>query len=685
MKACRMVNPGRGKDFLVYRFAGVLTALLLLVLSVQEITAAEAPTPEDLFPLTIEELMNVSITSVAKRPQRMSDAAAAIFVITQEDIRRSGATSIPEVLRMAPGLEVSRIDASKWAISSRGFSTRFANKLLVLFDGRTVYNPLFSGVFWEHQNYILEDIERIEVIRGPGASLWGANAVNGVINIISKKAKDTQGGLVSAAGGTHEAFGGVRYGGRIDNSTYFRIYNKYYDHRGFPGVRGVARSDAWNYNTSGFRVDSGLTPADSLTVQGDFQLKSSDETYFLPSVLPPFTTRLDSGTDFTGGNLLARWNRIISDTSNFQMQAYYDRGELSDRLFGEKRNTFDIEAQHQFKAGGKQTIVWGLGYRFEQDHVRDSFLIDTAPTHTNNLFSAFVQDEISLDDKVTLTLGSRFEHNTHTGFEIQPNVRLAWTPDKKHVLWTAISRAVRTPSWAEEDLSLDVAAIPPSIVNPLPTLVVIDGNPDLKSEELYAFEFGHRFMPFEGLSIDMAGFYNLYKHLGSNEVGEPFFDPFPVPHIVLPLKAGAGLHGDTYGFELAADYQVQKWWRVQAAYTFMQMDLETNDDGTDRTSPEFISGSNPHHQFSIRSAFDLPHKTEFDLWLRYVDSLPALNLGSYTSLNARLAWRPTRNLELSIVGQNLLDIKHVEMSPDFLGTVEAQIERSVYGKVVWRF
>ncbi|MHC1726000.1 MAG: TonB-dependent receptor plug domain-containing protein [Syntrophobacteraceae bacterium] len=685
MKACRTFNPYGAKSFLVSWFIGMLTGSVLLALTAVEVIAETGPAPADLTALTIEELMNVSITSVSKRPMRMSDAAAAVFVITQDDIRRSGATSVPELLRMVPGLEVSRIDASKWAISSRGFSSRFANKLLVLFDGRTVYNPLFSGVFWEHQNYILEDIERIEVIRGPGASLWGANAVNGVINIITKKAKDTQGGLVSAAGGSHEAFGGIRYGGKIDDSTYYRAYSKYYDHRGFPGARGVVRSDAWNYNTSGFRLDRDISPDDSVTVQGDFQQKSSDETYFLPSVFPPFSDRFDSFTDFTGGNLLARWNRTLSATSNFQVQAYYDRGELSDRLFGEKRNTFDIETQHQFKPSGKQTVIWGLGYRFEQDHVRDSFLIHTVPDHTNNLFSAFVQDEISLDDKVTLTLGSRFEHNTHTGFEIQPNVRLAWTPDKRRVFWTAISRAVRTPSWAEEDLSLDVAAIPPSIFNPLPTLVVINGNPDLKSEELYAFEFGHRFMPFEGLSIDITGFYNIYSDLGSNEVGEPFVDPFPIPHIVLPLTAGSGLHGDTYGFELAADYQVRKWWRLQAAYTFLQMDLEPNSNSTDTTSPEFISGSNPHHQFSIRSAFDLPHKTEFDLWLRFVDALPALNVGSYTTLNARLAWRPVRNLELSIVGQNLLDKKHVEMSPDFLGTIEAQIERSVYGKVVWRF
>ncbi|MHC1726127.1 MAG: TonB-dependent receptor plug domain-containing protein [Syntrophobacteraceae bacterium] len=651
-----------------------ISLFLFLVLEGGTATAA-GPPEEDLTALSIEDLMGISITSAAKRPQRLSEAAAAVFVIHREDIRRSGATSIPELLRMVPGIEVARIDANKWAVSSRGFNGRFANKLLVLFDGRTVYSPLFSGVFWDQQNYMMEDIERIEVIRGPGASLWGANAVNGVINIITKKAKDTQGGLASGAGGSRESFGGVRYGGKYDDSTYYRAYSKYYNHAGFSAARGLRRDDSWNYSISGFRIDRELSSRDSLTVQGDFQNNSINETYLVPTFAGLFP--VDTVTAARAGNFITRWNRTLSPTSNIQVQAYYDGIDFSDVAFGEKRHTVDFELQHQFSAGSRHSVVWGLGFRSNQDTTEGSPGFSLAQEHHHSLFSAFLQDEIKLiEDRLTLVLGSRLEHHDSVGFEVQPNVRLLWTPHKKHTFWAAVSRAVRTPSWAEEDLQLDFQFQPPN------TIFRLVGNPDYESEELKALELGYRFVPSEGLSFDITGFYNIYNNLRSLETGNPIISP---PVVIIPLISDNKLDGDAYGFELSADYQVRKWWRLQAAYSFLQMDLSPQRDSTDLITGSTVMGSNPHNQFSLRSWIDLPYKMEFDLWLKYVGDLPSINVESYTILDARLAWRPRKNLEISIVGQNLLDRRHVEAISDFVPTIESQIERSVYGKIVWRF
>ncbi len=666
--------------------------LLIPFLPTVESRAEDNHVPEDLTSLSLEDLMDLSITSVSKRPQKMSDAAAAVFVITQEDIRRSGATSIPELLRMVPGVEVARIDASKWAITARGFNGRFANKLLVLFDGRTVYSPLYSGVFWDLQNYVLEDLDRIEVIRGPGASLWGANAVNGVINIMTKKSRDTQGGLLIGAYGDHEGFGAGRYGGKVGEGGYYRIYSKYYEHSGFPAVRNIDREDDWDYFISGFRFDSDLSSQDTFTFQGDFINRNANETYFAPSAVPPaFSERLDSSCNAIGGNALARWTHIVSESSSFQVQTYYDRVNLGDQLLSNKRDTFDLDFQHQFKLENKQSIIWGLGYRLDDDrnHTGTPYLW-LKSEHENNLFSAFLQNEIQIiENRLLLTLGSRFEHNDRTGFEIQPNARLLWTPSKHHSVWTAVSRAVRTPSWAEEDVQIDREIIPPNPLSPLPTLVTFTGQDDFDSEELYAFEAGYRFMPFEHLSFDIAAFYNSYDDLRSVGFGSAFLEGTQNPHIVLPLNAENKLEAETWGVEVAADWQALKWLRLQAAYTFLEMSLSKDEGSTDPYNATVIEGSNPHHQFSLRSWVDLPFNTQFDMWLRYVDALPAVDIGcnvdNFITLDVRFAWKPFNNLELSIVGQNLLDRRHVEFKPDFLWSVESEIERSIYGKVVWRF
>jgi iron complex outermembrane receptor protein len=647
--------------------------------------------PSDLTELPLEDLMNIEITSVSKKQQKLSDAAAAIFVITQEDIRRSGATSIPEALRMAPGVEVAHIDANKWAITVRGFNSRFANKLLILIDGRTVYSPLFSGVFWDVQDTLLEDIDRIEVIRGPGATLWGANAVNGVINIITKHAKDTQGGLVSAGTGAEEkGFGEIRYGGKFGNDTQYRFFGKYFNRDSAADTSEHKANDGWDMLRGGFRLDSKLSALDSITLQGDIYRGQSGETLAVASVRAPFIQTFDDDIHTQGGNILGRWIHTFSKSSEMVFQMYYDRTERQESINGEKRNTLDIDLQHRFALGERQEVVWGLGYRFTRDNIKNSFPVSFNPDQrTNHLFSGFVQDDIVLfKDRLRLTLGSKFEDNDFTGFEIQPNVRMLWTPGSRHSLWGAVSRAVHTPARADVDLRVNASVIPPLVPpnpGPLPAYVTLFGNPDLKSEELVAYELGYRFQATSRLSFDIASFYNVYDHLRSAEPGTPSVEASPPPpHLLFPLMVSNQVKGKTYGVEVAADWRLLEWWRIQASYSYLQIRLN----GSESLDPtaKVDQGRSPHHQFHLRSSMDLRRDLECNLNFRFVDKLPDFNVKSYASLDARLAWRPHPNLELAIVGQNLLSNHHAEFKGEaIISSLPTEVERSVYGKITWRF
>ncbi len=650
------------------------------------------PIPEDLTTLTLEDLLGIEVTSASKKLQRVSDAPAAIFVITQDDIRTSGATSIPELLRMVPGIQVARLDSNKWAVTSRGFEGRFANKLLVLFDGRTVYTPLFSGVFWEDQDYLLEDIDRIEVIRGPGASLWGANAVNGVINIITKHSKDTQGALISSGAGTYEqGFVGVRYGGRLSPNLTYRLYGKYFNRGTFDDEWGMQGADDWWAYRSGFRLDYDKPGKDALTLQGDLYHLDSGSRYLVPAFTAPYADLFDHTSNHPGGNVLFRWSHTFSPSSQVSLITYYDRAQVKDVILSNVTDTFDIDFQHTLKLAPWNELIWGLGYRYYRDNIDNSEVVTFDPSHTRNqLLSAFIQDEFKfLDDHLRLTLGSRFEHNDYTGFEAQPTARLLWAPNPDHSVWTAFSRAVRTPSQVEWDAdSIAISVIPPfTPVNPSPFPVVAEivGSHDYGSEELKAFELGYRFQANKSLAVDISGFYNLYDDLRTTERGRRRFELFPAPHFVIPLKAANRMDGETYGVEVAADWHPLKWWRLNAAYTFLYMDLETDRDSTDLYTAKSTEGVSPRHQFSFRSRTELPKNLELDLWLRYVDSLSGIDVPGYVTMDARLAWRPQKGLELAVVGQNLLDAGHLEFRPDFLNSLPTEIQRGVYGKITWSF
>ena len=458
--------------------------------------SSQSPKP-DLTETSLEALLNMEVTSASRKQQKIFTTASAIFVIRPEDIRRSGATNIPDLLRMVPGLEVAHIDANKWAISARGFNGRFANKLLVLIDGRTIYSQLFSGVYWDVQDVMLEDIERIEVIRGPGGTVWGANAVNGVINILTRAAKETQGGLLSVGGGNHErGFANVRYGARAGSKGHYRVFAKYFNRGPFELPSGQDANDQWQLGRVGFRGDWQLTPQDSLTLDASFYGgRAGFAARLAVSFSPPFEEDHAGRTKLSGGYLLARWKRMVSKQSNLALQIYYDRADRHDFPLGEVRQTADFDFTHQAAWGQRHDLVWGLGYRLTTDRTHQhAFTAFLPASHKLSIWSGFVQDEIALFSKrLRLTLGSKFEHNGFTGFEVQPSLRALWSFNPHHAVWGAVSRAVRTPSRVDRDLRF-ILNIFPSPVGP-PTVITIFGDPVFRSEHLLAYELGYRLQP----------------------------------------------------------------------------------------------------------------------------------------------------------------------------------------------
>ncbi|MBI2949115.1 MAG: TonB-dependent receptor [Verrucomicrobia bacterium] len=637
--------------------------------------------------VSIEDLGTIKITTVSRKSERLSSAAAAIHVITQEEVRRFGVNSLPEALRLTPGLEVARANSRQWAISSRGFNGTFANKLLVLMDGRTVYTPLFSGVFWEETDAVLEDLDRIEVIRGPGATQWGANAVNGVINFMTKSAKDTQGLLISGGGGIEEhAFGTVRYGGKLATNVFYRVYGKYSNHDAFTLTTGEDAADSWWMAQEGFRLDWDSSPRNRLTLQGDYHSGDAGGKVRKVSFSPPRLVGEEFRDKMEGGNILGRWTHDFTVDSELTLQTYYDRADRAVGLAREIRDTLDVDLQHRFQLGERNEIIWGAGYRFSVDDIRGSpDLMMSDPSAGLDYFSAFVQDEITLaPDRLRLTLGTKLERNDFTGFEVQPSARIAWTPVEHHTLWASASRAVRTPSRGERSLMFYADA--PRQVSPLPfaTLFPVSGNPNFQSEELIAYELGYRVQPHPRFSVDWTGFYNQYDHLRDALRGTPEvrLTSANVPYLLIPLTANNNLSGETYGTEVSSTWRPADFWRLRLGYTFLRLNLDT---GNPKPSPgEADAGGSPRHQVFLWSDFDVGRRVEWGLGLRHVGSLAFPGIPAYTELDARLAWEITPNCELSIMGRNLLHAHHREFAPTTITIPNVEVDRAVYVKVTLR-
>jgi iron complex outermembrane receptor protein len=642
-------------------------ALTVLFASLNMITAQAAPKTE-LTDLSLEELMDVKIYSAAKKEQAMADTAAAAFVISQEDIRRSGATNIPDALRMAPGVQVAQINAHAWAISIRGFNDRFATKLLVMIDGRTVYSPLFSGTYWSAQDVVLEDIDRIEVIRGPGGTVWGANAVNGVINIRTKHSKKTQGGLVSAQVGNYQDGGSARYGGDLGKDGSYRVYAKGKHSTNYLDSTGQSAHDQWDTGQGGFRADYNITGKDELSFSGNILEMQGDETVGLP-------TAIDTDMSRRNANALAKLTHK-TEGGEWYLQSFYSNEERRGNFLNQLVETFDMEFQHNLQAGQSNAVTWGMDYRLVADKLNDFNGTFFSPaSRTTQLFSAFLQDQFSITDDLRLTVGSKIEHNDYSGFEYQPNARLLWKLNENHSTWTSVSRAVHTPTRGLQDFKFDlfrVAARPPFLPNTLEWSIV--GDTGVKTEEVTAFEWGYRGQMSQNLSIDVATFYNRYDNLLSRHP-EVVQSPGLTQNLFIFRN---GVKAESYGTELYANWKVTDSWRLQPGYTWLTVNTHAKND-IDIIQNE---GSSPQNQYSIRSQLSLPHNIEFDTSVYYVDNInnTKVKVPNYTRLDLRLGWRPVKALELSVAGQNLLDGHH----PEFVGLdlMASQIPRSVYGKAV---
>jgi len=663
-----------------------LSIVCCLLIAISLATGQQQPPQKDLTDQSLDELANIQVTSVSRKEQKLFRAAAAVYVITQEDIRRSGLSTIPELLRMVPGINVAQISANTWAITARGFNSQFGNKMLVLVDGRSVYSPDFSGVYWDAQDLILDDIERIEVIRGPGATIWGANAVNGVINITTKRSSETQGGLVRASTGNQDyGTGEARYGGKISDNAYYRVYAKYFNRSGFEDAAGNATKDAWRSLHSGFRLDWQSNTRDAITVQGDIYTDHFNNVGTrLVSIFPPMIAPGDQNMNASGGNVLARWDRVVSPRSDVTLQFYYDRNRRHDTLLNSTRDTLDFDFAHHILVGNRQDIVWGGGFRVSPDSLKGSLTSLLVPVNrTQKIGSAFVQDEITVvENRVHLTVGSKFEHNSFSGFNVQPSVRVAWTPGDRQTIWAAASRAVRTPSRSDKDVLVNYAAFPGA--NGLTNLITILGNPDFKSEILNAYELGYRIQATNHLSLDIASFYNIYKRLEAGEPQTPFFDPSPVPHVVIPVLLSNTIGGKTYGVEVLANWNATNHWKLTAGYSWLRMQLHPDASSLDTTTFLQEQGSDPHHQIQVRSLLSLPHRVEFDTSLYYVDKLAAFQIPSYVRLDLRLGWRFSDSLDFSVGGQNLLNARHAEFG-DNQTLNSTFVKRTAYGKITWRF
>lgn len=634
-------------SFIKY-WLSIIWLLLVIVNFKLASYAQEAPSLDiDITHASLESLLNTQVESVSKSSERLWSAPAAVYRLTNDQIRRSGANSIPEAIRLIPGVNVARIDSNKWSVSIRGFNSRSANKLLVLIDGRSIYDPLFSGVLWESKDVMLEDVDYIEVIRGPGGTLWGFNAVNGVINIVTKPVSETQGGLISAGGGNEvRQVGAARYGVKIGEDSHFRAYGKYRNLDS--GYRADDAHDESEFGQAGFRFDNAQGADDSLTLQGDYYDGNFGATQGLPQ----------SDETVSGANLLFKWNHEISNDQEVKFLTYYDHTELDLGSFSELRDKFSSDIQYQFAPFSKHRVVAGVNYQYTTDDIGNSEQLILDPTsRTDHIAGLFLEDRIEIiPEKFFATLGSKVDYNSYTGYEVQPTIRASWVIDESDSVWMSIARAVRTPSRLEDDFYISA-----------PDGTVLAGSGKQRSEDLLAYEVGFRSALSDDVSLEIASFYNHYNDLISVEA------------VTIGNKSG----GNTYGAEALLRWQALVKGRIEASYSYIKMDLTLDADSLDSYESRVsdLEKSNPEHMLGVRAQYDLGQEWLFDVMLRYVDSLSALDVSSYLELDARLAYSLSDQLELSLIGQNLLDNHHFEQG----GLEATAAQRGVLGKAELHF
>jgi iron complex outermembrane recepter protein len=646
--------------------------------------------PVDLSQATLEDLMNIEVTSVSKKEQTLAKTGAAAFVITQEDIHDSGATNIPDVLRMAPGVDVAQIDANHWAISIRGHNAVYANKVLVLIDGRSVYSDSFSGVFWDQQDVPLQDIDRIEVIRGPGGTVWGANAVNGVINIITKDSRKTHGGLISADGGTQTAADSlVQYGGAAGSNGSYRAFGRYFDVNHSVTPRGQTAADGFHGSHGGFRTDWDLSQRDTLSVQGDLLRTAGGESVYAIFPNIPLATNLNEPVTNSTGDIMARWEHTLANGSQTTLQVYYDYvHRFGDEGIDQYYHTTDVDFQHHLSIGARHDVVWGLDYRMDDTSLlgATAYSYQFAPNHRrDNLVAVFWQDEIAITKSFFLTLGSKFEHNDYTGFQYEPSAQMVWTPSGRQTLWASASRSIREPAMFETNAKFNIGLYP--LGGSDFGIATLTGDPRPQSEKLWDFETGSRSQISKRLSVDLTGFLSYYRNLETFQPQDPYFSADSgLPHMVIPATFAFNAHGRDYGAEIFVNWDASSRLRISSGYSFLNAATIPDASATGSTVFE-PSADSPRHQVQTRGHLRLRRNLDWDVsaaWTSPLANVPYYNVPSYTRVDSRLSWRAGESLEFSVVGQNLVSPRHLEFA-DTLGINGTLVARSVFARVQWRF
>ena len=659
---------------------------------------------EDLFSLDLTQLMNIRVDSATKRPQTLADTAAAIYVISKEEIRRSAATTIPDVLQLAPGVEVARINGSTWAVTVRGFQTQFANKLLVLIDGRSVYTPLYSGVYWDSHMPLLEDIDRIEVIRGPGSSLWGSNAVNGVINIITKQSIDTVGQLVSAgAGNVEEGF--VRYrGGHEFEQGAFRYHAQYREvDDSIDHATGEDAGDDWRVGSVGFRTDWQTEHSDKFTLQGDYVKTDKNNNFYLEPYTMQQVPEARSNISAESANILGRWTHPYSQGNSHIMQAYVDWSDREESTYRYQRTTVDIDYQFNHQKSELQQFTWGFSYRWIDDEYQGSFALELLdPELEYHLATAFFQDEIYLSKDLTLIAGVKLEDSHYTDFDYQPSLRLLWNSNQNLTLWAAASRAIRTPSRAGKSMIIR-GALPDSIqqvvkngifnqtgLPPAVGTVIgqLEGSEQFEAESMRAYELGLRNQVNSQLFVDATVFHHEYKHLRTFEIANPAVSVLDTDQATYYVASGNFVYGNeadasAHGFELAANWNPYGKWQMKLSYSYLNMVVEPYQGETATGASEF-SDQSPLHQARFRSWHEFGDSWEFDWSVKYYDELPNDDISDYTDLDVRLSYLISNEFEVSLVGKNLIDTPRVEFEDTIQGPYRTEMRRSIYAQFTWR-
>jgi iron complex outermembrane receptor protein len=665
--------------------AGLLTAAVSVWLGIASPVAAQPQGAAELAELELETLMDLEVTSVSRKTESIREAAAAIYVITKEDIAHSPATSLPELLRQVPGLQVSQIDGNSWAVSARGFNGLFANKLLVMIDGRSVYTPIFSGVFWDSKDMLLEDIERIEVIRGPGAVMWGANAVNGIINIITKSAHETKSGLVTALGGNQQqGTFGARYGTSLGEKGAIRLYGKYRNVDGNQAVAdGSDGNDGIEDARGGFRYDY-AGENDRVLVSGEAMRGAPEGSATIFTTSPPSVAQDTRRQDYVGGNFLATWARSLEGGDSFSTQFFFDREDRDDLVTKSKVSILDCELNYQFGLGESHSFVTGLNYRWMHDELdgTDSARFDPMTRQVNRA-SLFLQDEIELaSQELFFTLGAKLEYHDFSGVQPQPSAKLSWRVDPKHTLWLSTSYASRLPSRAENDV-FAVQSI--NFAPDLTTIIAAEGDSSTDSEHVTAMELGYRGTVAESLTLDVTSYYSHYRDISNLRLGEPSVIGFEdgKPLVLVPLSFESGGEAEAFGLELAATLALSKRLSAQIGANFLDIDYRYN--GGLEGAGGGAQGADPRHQAHLRFTYQPLESVDVVLQSRYVDSIPAFVIDSYVEGDLKVAYRPVDSLEISLSGTNLFNAAHREYNTLSIFSPEAAIERSYWAGVQIRF